>query len=161
MVEAAKARGYAYYGITDHSHYLREGRMETQAKEIDKVAKQVAPMTLLKGVEVNIKADGTLDVPDEVLAERDWVVASIHTAFDRDPTERILATMENPHVRLHRAPHRPQAEPARADGDRHRARGRRRRSRPGPSSRSTRSRTGSTCATCTRGWLARPACGSW
>jgi DNA polymerase (family 10) len=98
MVEAAKARGYAYYGITDHSHYLREGRMETQAKEIDKVAKQIAPMTLLKGVEVNIKADGTLDVPDEVLAERDWVVASIHTAFDRDPTERILATMENPHV---------------------------------------------------------------
>jgi DNA polymerase (family 10) len=98
MVEAAKARGYAYYGITDHSHYLREGRMETQAKEIDKVAKQVAPMTLLKGVEVNIKADGTLDVPDEVLAERDWVVASIHTAFDRDPTERILATMENPNV---------------------------------------------------------------
>jgi DNA polymerase (family 10) len=98
MVEAAKARGYAYYGITDHSHYLREGRMETQAKEIDKVARQVAPMTLLKGVEVNIKADGTLDVPDEVLAERDWVVASIHTAFERDPTERILATMENPHV---------------------------------------------------------------
>jgi len=37
-------------------------------------------------------------VPDEVLAERDWVVASIHTAFDRDPTERILATMDNPHV---------------------------------------------------------------
>jgi DNA polymerase (family 10) len=98
MVEAARARGYAYYGITDHSHYLREGRMEAQAKEIERVAKRVAPMRLLKGVEVNIKADGTLDVPDEVLAERDWVVASIHTAFDRDPTERILATMENPHV---------------------------------------------------------------
>jgi DNA polymerase (family 10) len=98
MVEAARARGYAYYGITDHSHYLREGRMEAQAKEIDKVAKRVTPMRLLTGVEVNIKADGTLDVPDEVLAERDWVVASIHTAFDRDPTERILATMENPHV---------------------------------------------------------------
>ena len=98
MVEAAKARGYAYYGITDHSHYLREGRMEAQAKEIEKVAKRVAPMRLLKGVEVNIKADGTLDVPDEVLAARDWAVASIHTAFDRDPTERILATMENPHV---------------------------------------------------------------
>ena len=98
MVEAARARGYAYYAITDHSHYLREGRMELQAKEIDKAAKQVAPMRLLKGVEANIKADGTLDVPDEVLAERDWVVASIHTAFDRDPTERVLATMENPHV---------------------------------------------------------------
>ena len=83
MVAAAKARGYAYYAITDHSHYLREGRMEQQAKEIDKLAKRVAPLKLLKGVEVNIKADGTLDVPDEVLAERDWVVASIHTAFDR------------------------------------------------------------------------------
>jgi len=100
MVAAAKARGYAYYAITDHSHYLREGRMEQQAKEIDKLAKRVAPLKLLKGVEVNIKADGTLDVPDEVLAERDWVVASIHTAFDREPTERIMATMENPHVHV-------------------------------------------------------------
>jgi DNA polymerase (family X) len=100
MVDAAKARGYAYYAITDHSHYLREGRMEAQAKEIDKLAEQVAPLKLLKGVEVNIKADGTLDVPDDVLAERDWVVASIHTAFDREPTERILATMENPHVHV-------------------------------------------------------------
>ncbi|MGZ6727839.1 MAG: DNA polymerase/3'-5' exonuclease PolX [Gaiellaceae bacterium] len=98
MVEAACGRGYAYYAITDHSHYLREGRMEQQAKEIDKLAVKVAPLKLLKGVEVNIKADGTLDVPDDVLAERDWVVASIHTAFDRSPTERILATMENPHV---------------------------------------------------------------
>ncbi len=98
MVEAARARGYAYYAITDHSHYLREGRMEAQAKEIEQVEQLVAPMRLLKGVEVNIKADGTLDLPDEVLARRDWVVGSIHTAFDRDPTERILATMENPHV---------------------------------------------------------------
>ena len=98
MVRAAKARGYAYYAITDHSHYLREGRMEQQNKEIDFLAKKVAPLRLLKGVEVNIKADGTLDVPDEQLAERDWVVASIHTAFQRDPTERVLATMENPNV---------------------------------------------------------------
>src|SRR5436305_10396133 len=72
--------------------------MEEQAKEIDRLAKKVAPLKLLKGVEANIKADGSLDVPDEVLAERDWVVASIHTAFDRDPTERILGVMENPHV---------------------------------------------------------------
>jgi DNA polymerase (family X) len=98
MVDAGRVRGYAYYAITDHSHYLREGRMEQQAKEIDKLAKRVAPLKLLKGVEVNIKADGSLDVPDEVLAERDWVVASIHTAFDRDPTERILGVMDNPHV---------------------------------------------------------------
>jgi DNA polymerase (family X) len=98
MVAAAQARGYAYYAVTDHSHYLREGRMVAQAKEIDALAKRVASLKLLKGVEVNIKADGTLDVADEVLAERDWVVASIHTAFDRSPTERVLETMENPHV---------------------------------------------------------------
>jgi DNA polymerase (family 10) len=97
MVAAARARGYAYYAITDHSHYLREGRMEQQAAEIEALAERVKP---LKGVEVNIRADGTLDVPDEVLAERDWVVASIHTAFDRSPTERILTTMENPNVHV-------------------------------------------------------------
>jgi DNA polymerase (family 10) len=98
MVEAARARGYAYYAVTDHSHYLREGRLEAQTKEIDALAERVKPLRLLRGIEVNIKADGTLDVPDEVLAERDWVVASIHTAFDRDPTGRLLATMDNPHV---------------------------------------------------------------
>src|SRR5438067_2326386 len=98
MVEAARERGYAYYAITDHSHYLREGRLGAQAKEIDRLAKRVAPLKLLKGVEVNIKADGTLDMPDELLAERDWVVASIHTAFQREPTERVIAAMENPHV---------------------------------------------------------------
>ena len=98
MVEAAKARGYAYYAITDHSHYLREDRLEAQAKEIDRLAKRVEPLKLLKGIEVNIKADGTLDVADELLAERDWVVASIHSAFQREPTERIIAAMENPHV---------------------------------------------------------------
>jgi DNA polymerase (family X) len=98
MVAAAKARGYAYYAVTDHSHYLREGRLEQQSREIDGLAERVAPLKLLKGIEVNIKADATLDVPDEVLAERDWVVASIHTAFDRSPTERVLTAMENPHV---------------------------------------------------------------
>jgi DNA polymerase (family X) len=98
MVEAARERGYAYYAITDHSHYLREERLEAQAKEIDRLAKRVDPLKLLKGIEVNIKADGTLDVLDELLAERDWVVASIHTAFQREPTERIIAAMQNPHV---------------------------------------------------------------
>jgi DNA polymerase (family X) len=98
MVEAARERGYAYYAVTDHSHYLRDGRLETQTKEIEALAERVAPLRLLKGIEVNIRADGTLDVPEDVLAERDWVVASIHTAFDRSPTERVLATMENPHV---------------------------------------------------------------
>ena len=98
MARAAKARGYKYMCLTDHSHYLREGRLEQQWKEIEKVNARVKPFRVLRGIEANIKADGTLDVEDEVLAELDWVVASLHTAFDRDPTERILGTMDNPHV---------------------------------------------------------------
>src|SRR5207247_2248734 len=56
------------------------------------------PFRLLHGVEVNIRANGTLDLPDETLAGLDWVVASIHAAFTTSPTERVLATLENPHV---------------------------------------------------------------
>jgi DNA polymerase (family 10) len=100
MVEAARSRGYAYYAVTDHSHYLREARLQAQTEEIERLAERVKPLRLLKGIEVNIRADGTLDVPDDVLAERDWVVASIHTAFDRDPTSRVLAAMDNPHVHV-------------------------------------------------------------
>ncbi|HVM17425.1 MAG TPA: DNA polymerase/3'-5' exonuclease PolX [Gaiellaceae bacterium] len=98
MALAARARGYDFLAVTDHSHYLREGRMEAQWEEIEALRERVAPLRLLRGVEVNIKADGTLDVADDVLAQLDWVVASLHTAFDRDPTERILAAMDNPHV---------------------------------------------------------------
>jgi DNA polymerase (family 10) len=98
MAHGAIARGYEYLAITDHSHYLREGRMAKQEREIDAVNDKLAPFRLLKGVEVNIRADGSLDVPDDVLAERDWVVASIHSSFQRDPTERICSAMENPHV---------------------------------------------------------------
>jgi DNA polymerase (family 10) len=55
-------------------------------------------MRILKGIEVNIRADGALDVADEDLATRDWVVASVHHGFDTDPTPRVLAAMENPYV---------------------------------------------------------------
>ncbi len=98
MALAAKERGYAYMCLTDHSHYLRDGRLEQQWREIEKVNARVKQFRVLRGIEANIKADGTLDVDDETLAELDWVVASLHTAFDRDPTERILGTMDNPHV---------------------------------------------------------------
>jgi DNA polymerase (family X) len=98
MAAAARDRGYQYLAVTDHSHYLREGRLEQQNEEIEALNAQRAPFRLLKGVEVNIRANGSLDVPDETLAGRDWVVASLHSAFHRDPTERILAAMENPHV---------------------------------------------------------------
>ena len=98
MAIAAKGRGYAFMCLTDHSHYLREGRLEAQWKEIEEVSARVKPFRILRGIEVNIRADGSLDVADEILAELDWVVASLHTSFDRSPTERILGAMESPHV---------------------------------------------------------------
>jgi DNA polymerase (family 10) len=98
MARAAKARGYDYAAITDHAHYLRDGRFEAQAKEIARLRKKLAPFELLRGIEVSIRVDGTLDFPDERLAECDWVIASLHSAFDKSPTERVLAAMANPHV---------------------------------------------------------------
>jgi DNA polymerase (family X) len=98
MAGAAKARGYDYVAITDHAHYLRDGRFQAQAKEIAKLRKQLAPFELLRGIEVSIRVDGTLDFPDEELAECDWVVASLHSAFEKSPTDRLLAAMENPNV---------------------------------------------------------------
>jgi DNA polymerase (family X) len=98
MALSARARGYRYLAVTDHSHYLRDGRLEQQAEEIAALNERLKPFRLLRGMEVNIKADGTLDVPDETLAELEWVVASLHTSFDRSPTERVLAAVENPLV---------------------------------------------------------------
>jgi DNA polymerase (family 10) len=98
MVRAAIARGYEYYAVTDHSHYLRDGRLEAQAEEIAALQEQVAPFRILRGVEVNIKADGTLDLLDEQLATLDWVVASVHAAREKNPLERVFAAMENPYV---------------------------------------------------------------
>jgi DNA polymerase (family 10) len=98
MALAAKARGYSYLAITDHAHYLREGRLEAQAEELAALNQRLKPFKVLHGVEVNIRANGALDVADEVLAGLDWVVASIHAAFATDPTVRVIAAMENPHV---------------------------------------------------------------
>jgi DNA polymerase (family 10) len=97
MVAAAEARGYEYYAVTDHSHYLREDRLEAQWAEIDALQPRVG-LRILKGVEVNIRADGTLDVDDETLAQFDWVMASIHAAREKNTTERIVAAMEHPSV---------------------------------------------------------------
>jgi len=98
MARTAAARGYEFLCLTDHSHYLREGRMERQWEEIETVNERVAPFRILRGVEANITSKGVVDVPDETLQELDWVVASLHTSLDRDPTERVLAAIENPHV---------------------------------------------------------------
>jgi DNA polymerase (family 10) len=98
MVERARSRGYDYLAITDHSHYLRDGKLERYFEEIVALDKRVAPFRVLRGIEVNIKADATLDVDDETLSLFDWVMASLHTSFDRNPTERVIAAMENPQV---------------------------------------------------------------
>ena len=98
MARAAKGRGYRFLCLTDHSHYLRDGRLEAQWEEIAAVNALVKPFRVLRGIEANIRADGMLDVADDVLEQLDWVIASLHTSFDRSPTERILGAMENPHV---------------------------------------------------------------
>ena len=98
MALAAIARGYAHMAITDHSQRLREGRLAAYDEEVARLNERLAPFRILRGVEVNIRADGGLDMTDEELASRDWVVASLHTSFDRSPTERVLAAMESPHV---------------------------------------------------------------
>jgi DNA polymerase (family 10) len=98
MAIAARARGYRYLAITDHSHYLRDGRLEAQWEEIEAINARLKPFRLLRGIEANIRADGAVDVPAESLAACDWVMASLHSAFHRSPTERVLAAMENPHV---------------------------------------------------------------
>ena len=98
MAVAAAARGYEFLCLTDHSHYLREGRIEAQWLEIEAVNAKLDSFRVLRGVEANITARGEVDVPDELLAQLDWVVASLHTSLDRSPTERVLAAIENPHV---------------------------------------------------------------
>jgi len=98
MVAAAAARGYEYYAVTDHSHYLREGRLAAQLEEIERVRERFPELRVLAGVEANIRANGEVDVPEEELALLDWVVASVHQAPHTRPTERVLEAMDNPYV---------------------------------------------------------------
>ena len=98
MARAAIERGYEYLGLTDHSHYLRGDRLERQGEEIAALNERLAPFRILRGIEANIRANGSLDVDDETLAGLDWVIASLHQAFDREPTARLLAAIDNPHV---------------------------------------------------------------
>jgi DNA polymerase (family 10) len=98
MVATAKRRGYEYYAVCDHAQRLRGELLKRQSEAIDELSEVVAPMRILKGIEVNVRSDGTLDVSDEDLATRDWVVASVHSRFEHNPTERVLAAMESPFV---------------------------------------------------------------
>ena len=98
MALAAIERGYEFMAITDHGDRLREGRLELQLEEIEALNARLAPFHILSGAESAIRADGSMDLPDEELARLDWVFGALHTAFERSPTERILGAMDNPHV---------------------------------------------------------------
>jgi DNA polymerase (family 10) len=108
MVETAYRMGYEYVVVGDHSFSARVAkgldveRYRQQWKEIDMLQKEYSSngFYILKGCEVDILPDGSLDLPDSVLAEFDFVVASIHTRFSQDNTYRILKAIENPYVNL-------------------------------------------------------------
>ena len=108
MAQAAQALGLEYALVTDHSHSLGVAGgltaqdLRRQRAEIEQVNRQLAPgFCLLAGAEVEVRADGSLDFPDEVLADLDLVVASLHTGLRQDRervTSRLLAAIRNPHV---------------------------------------------------------------
>ena len=105
MALAAKARGLQYLAITEHSrkltmaHGLDPKRLAKQVAEIDELNTKLSGITLLKGIEVDILEDGSLDLPDSILQKLDLVVGAVHSKFDLPrarQTERILKAMENP-----------------------------------------------------------------
>ena len=98
MALKAQSLGHEYLAICDHSHRLRDGRLERQWQEIDALNERFAPFRILKGIEVNIRATGEIDFDEELLAPLDWVMASVHASFDKDPTGRVLEAMQSPHV---------------------------------------------------------------
>lgn len=109
MAQAAKDRGYDYLAITDHSRRLTmtggldEKRLREQMKEIERLNDSLKGITLLKGIEVDILEDGSLDLPDEVLEELDLVVCSVHHKLnlsEKKQTERVLKALENPNVNV-------------------------------------------------------------
>ncbi len=96
--------GYEYLAITDHSrsmkiaHGLDEKRLEEQIKAIRDINSRKVGCRLLAGIEVDIHPDGTLDMDEAILKELDWVVASVHSHFNQDATERIVAACQCPWV---------------------------------------------------------------
>jgi len=107
MVAAAQALGYQYVCITEHSpgsviaNGLKPPRLRQHIQEVRAAAKRFKGMTVWVGTEVDIHMDGALDYPDDVLAELDFVTASIHAGMGHDleaNTRRTLAAMRNPHV---------------------------------------------------------------
>jgi DNA polymerase (family 10) len=109
MAEAARQRGYQYMAITEHSKNLAfangldDQRALQHIERIHAADRQMGDIRILAGIEVDILADGTLDLSDEVLARMDLVIASIHSHFQQDPeeiTRRLLRAIQNPHVSI-------------------------------------------------------------
>jgi DNA polymerase (family 10) len=109
MAEAAKAHGYKYMAITDHSKNLAfangldDKRAVEHIQRIREAGKKMEGITILAGIEVDILADGDLDLADDVLAQMDIVIASVHSVFNQEParmTERLLKAVENPNTSI-------------------------------------------------------------
>ena len=107
LAEAAKDLGYEYICITDHSkssaiaNGLSAGQVAKQIREIHKINEKIKGITILAGSEVDILADGSLDFDDKLLAELDFVIASVHSGLAgprQKVTKRTLKAMDNPHV---------------------------------------------------------------
>lgn len=109
LAEKAQEKGYQYIAITDHSSSLKIGRglsletLLTQIEEIKQVNSQLSGFRVLTGSEVDIKKDGTLDFPNEILEKLDMVIVALHTGFKQDKetiTNRVIKAMQNPFVRI-------------------------------------------------------------
>jgi DNA polymerase (family 10) len=107
MALEAQRRGMAYLGITDHARHgarsVDQDALARQGDEIDHLNAELAGLTILKGVEVDILEDGTLDLPDAALERLDYVIASVHDHYElprAQQTERMLRAMDHPCVSL-------------------------------------------------------------
>ena len=107
LIEAARKKGYEYIAITDHSKGLgiagglSAERLMEEKKEIEAINKKLKGFRLLAGIEVDIRSNGYLDFPDEILKQLDMVVASIHSGFRQSReqiTKRMVSAMRNPYV---------------------------------------------------------------
>jgi len=104
VVDQARQMGHAYVAICDHSqaakyaHGLAADRLLAEIQEIEAFNRSLKGFRVLKGSEVDILADGSLDFPDELLSRLDFVVAAVHSGFKKNVTERMLKAMENPHL---------------------------------------------------------------
>ena len=109
MAEAAKAHGYKYMAITDHSKNLAfangldDKRAVEHIKRIRDTNENIDGIKIFAGIEVDILADGDLDLSDDVLAQMDLVIASVHSVFNQEPakmTERLLKAISNPNTSI-------------------------------------------------------------